>query len=115
MTTRDIEKKDINLLKYGLKSKIGKKESINNSLFDNKPIKNYNEIIKNNLRNMISRNYNLEKHNELSINKNSKNDLITAKLNFIKFKNLEKNKINIKNLSKIYDNLNIPKSKSKSK
>ena len=114
MTTRDIEKKDFTLLQYGLKSKIGKKEASNNSLFD-KSIKNYNEIIKNNLRNMISRNYNLEKHNELSINKNSKNDLITAKLNFIKFKNLEKNKINIKNLSKIYDNLNIPKSKSKSK
>ena len=115
MTTRDIEKKDINLLKYGLKSKIGKKESINNSLFDNKPIKNYNEIIKNNLRNIISRNYNLEKHNELSLNKNSKNELITTKLNSIKFKKLENNKINIKNLSKIYNNLNVQKSKSKSK
>jgi hypothetical protein len=36
-------------------------------------------------------------------------------LNSIKFKKLENNKINIKNLSKIYNNLNVQKSKSKSK
>ena len=114
MTTRNIEKKNLNILKNNLKSKIGKKELNNNFLSDNKSVKNYNEKIKSNLRNIISRNYNFEKHNEYTLNKNSKNELIKTKLNFVeKFKKLENNKTNIKNLSKIYNNLNIPKSKSK--
>ena len=117
MTTRDIDNKDLNILRNAFKSKLGKKEINNKSLIDFNTTKNYHETIKNNLRNFMSRNKNDGKNNnnESSENKRSKNELFT-KLGFLdnfKIKKKIKNEIE-KNISK-KQNSNSKKPKSKEK